>query len=184
MVMVSATCRRCPDGTAAACDFNGDGQCDLPALPAGLTYTQVAAGGGHTVLLRSDGTAAACGLNGDGQCDLPALPAGLTYTSDGTAAACGLNGDGQCDLPALPAGLTYTEHLLPALLLQASLDTDSMVFVTFGGVERCRIRAAPTARLRDIYLQLAAEHRAGRRPFLYCLGHDGRHGPPPPTPMT
>ncbi|CAK0901333.1 unnamed protein product [Prorocentrum cordatum] len=140
MVMVSATCRRCPsDGTAAACGLNFAGQCDVPALPAGLTYTQVAAGGGHTVLLRSDGTAAACGLNGDGQ----------------------------CDLPALPAGLTYTEHLLPALLLQASLDTDSMVFVTFGGVERCRIRAAPTARLRDIYLQLAAEHRAGRRPFLY-----------------
>ncbi|CAK0868587.1 unnamed protein product [Prorocentrum cordatum] len=122
------------DGTAAACGSNGYGECDLPALPAGLIYTQVAAGGRHTVLLRSDGTASACGLNDFGECDLPVLPAGLTYTA----------------------------HLLPALLLQASLDGGSVVFVTFGGVERCRIRAAPTARLADIYLQLVAEHRAGR----------------------
>ncbi|CAK0855157.1 unnamed protein product [Prorocentrum cordatum] len=43
-----------------------------------------------------------------------------------------------------------------------SLDGGSMVFVTIGGVERCRIRAAPTARLADTYLQLVAEHRAGR----------------------
>ncbi|CAK0800355.1 unnamed protein product, partial [Prorocentrum cordatum] len=163
------------DGTAVACGDNDHGQCDLPALPAGLTYTQVAAGGRHTVLLRSDGTAVACGWNADGQCDLPALPAGLTYTqvaaggrhtvllrSDGTAVARGWNADGQSDLPALPAGLTYTAHLLPALLLQVSLDGGSMVFVTIGGVERCRIRAAPTARLADIHLQLVAEHRAGR----------------------
>ncbi|CAK0799049.1 unnamed protein product [Prorocentrum cordatum] len=145
------------------------------ALPAGLTYTQVAAGERHTVLLRSDGTAVDCGWNDVGQCDLPALPAGLTYTqvaagvwhtvllrSDGTAVACGVNDGGQCDLPALPAGLTYTADLCPALLLQVSLDGGSMVFVTIGGVERCRIRAAPTARLAVIYLQLVAEHRAGR----------------------
>ncbi|CAK0887597.1 unnamed protein product, partial [Prorocentrum cordatum] len=163
------------DGTAVARGWNAFGQSDLPALPAGLTYSQVAAGGSHTVLLRSDGTAVARGSNADGRCDLPALPAGLTYSqvaaggrhavllrSDGTAVACGWNDDGQCDLPALPAGLTYTAHLLPALLLQVSLDGGSMVFVTIGGVERCRIRAAPTARLADIHLQLVAEHRAGR----------------------
>ncbi|CAK0799045.1 unnamed protein product [Prorocentrum cordatum] len=163
------------DGTAVACGGNHVGQCDLQALPAGLTYTQVAAGERHTVLLRSDGTAVDCGWNDVGQCDLPALPAGLTYTqvaagvwhtvllrSDGTAVACGVNDGGQCDLPALPAGLTYTADLCPALLLQVSLDGGSMVFVTIGGVERCRIRAAPTARLAVIYLQLVAEHRAGR----------------------
>ncbi|CAK0887599.1 unnamed protein product, partial [Prorocentrum cordatum] len=162
------------DGTAVACGDNRAGQCDLPALPACLTYTQVAAAYGHTVLLRSDGTVVACGWNQYGQCDLPALPAGLTYTqvaaggihtvllrSDGTAVACGWI-HGQCDLPALPAGLTYTVHLLPALLLQVSLDGGSLVFATIGGVERCRIRAAPTARLADIHLQLVAEHRAGR----------------------
>ncbi|CAK0799055.1 unnamed protein product [Prorocentrum cordatum] len=89
-------------------------------------------------------------------------PHGAAQESDGTAVACGVNDGGQCDLPALPAGLTYTADLCPALLLQVSLDGGSMVFVTIGGVERCRIRAAPTARLAVIYLQLVAEHRAGR----------------------
>eukprot|EP00438_Fugacium_kawagutii_P025001 Skav224822 [mRNA] locus=scaffold613:200563:200991:- [translate_table: standard] len=34
-------------------------------------YTQVSAGGDHTVLLRSDGAAVACGHNKLNQCDLP-----------------------------------------------------------------------------------------------------------------
>merc|ERR1740121_495456 len=131
-----------------------------------MTYTQVAAGDNHTVLLRSDGTAEACGRNGDGQCDLPALVGDLTYTqvaagsdhtvllrSDGTAVACGCNDQGQCDLPAQSAGLTYAAHLLPALLLQASPLGDSMRFVTFGGAERCRVAAGPGALLVDIFRQ-------------------------------
>ena len=52
--------------------------CDVPALGGGLTYTQVAAGADHTVLLRSDGTAVACGLNDNGHCDVPALGRGLS----------------------------------------------------------------------------------------------------------
>merc|ERR1719356_208975 len=99
----------------------------------GLTYTQVAAGTHHTVLLRSDGSAVACGGNDDGECEIPALMEGLTYTqvaagachtvllrSDGSAVACGGNDDGECDLPALPADLTYAADPSPALLLQAS----------------------------------------------------------------
>merc|ERR1740121_1114422 len=103
-------------------------------MVADRSYTQVAAGADHTVLLRSDGTAVACGLNDDGQCDLPALVADLTYTA----------------------------HLLPALLLQALLDGDAMRFLTFGGAELSRARMAPAARLADIYCQLTADHRAGR----------------------
>ena len=38
-----------------ACGRSAQGQCDVPALEGGLTYTYVAAGGLHTVLLRSDG---------------------------------------------------------------------------------------------------------------------------------
>ena len=38
-----------------------------------LTYTQVAAGHVHTVLLKSDGTVAAYGSNEDGQCNIPVL---------------------------------------------------------------------------------------------------------------
>ena len=65
--------------------------------------------------------------------------------------ACGRNVDGLCELPALAAGLTYSAHLLPALLLQASFDGDSMWFTTFGGVERCRTWAGPTALLSGIF---------------------------------
>ncbi|CAK0895835.1 unnamed protein product, partial [Prorocentrum cordatum] len=109
------------DGTVAACGQNAHGQCDVPALEVGVTYTHVAAGWLHTVLLRSDGTAATCGQSTHGQCDVPALEGGVTYThvaagqyhtallrSDGTVAACGQNAEGQCDVPALEGGVTYT----------------------------------------------------------------------------
>ncbi|CAK0895825.1 unnamed protein product, partial [Prorocentrum cordatum] len=125
------------DGTVAARGQNVYGQCDVPALEGGVTYTHVAAGWLHTVLLRSDGTVAACGQNAEGQCDVPALEGGVTYThvacdvpaleggvtythvaaggrytvlfrSDGTVAAFGQNEHGQCDVPALEGGVVYT----------------------------------------------------------------------------
>src|SRR6056297_1006059 len=67
-------------GTAAAFGDNDTGQCNIPALPDGVIYTQAAAGRFHTVLLKSDGTAAAFGGNDSGQCNIPALPEGITYT--------------------------------------------------------------------------------------------------------
>ena len=116
-----------------ACGRNREGQCDLPALVEGLTYTQVAAGGGHTVLLRSDGSAVACGCNHSGECDLPALVEGLTYVAQ-----------------------------LPPLLLQASFDGASVLLWTLGGEERHRLGAAPGALLADVRALLAADCRAGR----------------------
>ena len=73
------------DGTAAAFGGNGADQCNIPALPEGVTYTQAAAGGVHTVLLKSDGTAAAFGSNIYGQCNIPVLPAseGISYRRSG-----------------------------------------------------------------------------------------------------
>jgi len=50
-----------------------DQQHRIPPLEDGVAYTQVAAGGIHTVLLRSDGSAVACGGNNYGQCDTPPL---------------------------------------------------------------------------------------------------------------
>jgi hypothetical protein len=58
---------------------NNYGQCNVPALPAGLTYVEIAAGAFHTVARRSDGSVVAWGQNLYGQCDVPALPSGLTY---------------------------------------------------------------------------------------------------------
>lgn len=40
---------------------------------------QVAAGGSHTVLLRTDGSVAVCGPNDQLQCSVPALPQGVRY---------------------------------------------------------------------------------------------------------
>ena len=42
------------------------GQCNVPALPGGLTYVEVAAGDGHTVARRSDGSVVAWGGNSYG----------------------------------------------------------------------------------------------------------------------
>ncbi|CAK0881885.1 unnamed protein product [Prorocentrum cordatum] len=109
------------DGTAVAFGENHNGQCNVPALDGGLSYTQVAAGSAHTALLRSDGTAVAFGANHSGQCNVPALDGGLSYTqvaagsahtallrSDGTAVAFG-DHSGQCNVPALDGGLSYTQ---------------------------------------------------------------------------
>ncbi len=103
---------------AAAWGNASAGQTSVPALPAGLTYTAVAAGGSHSLALRSNGTAVAWGSNSAGLLNVPALPAGVTYTavaggishslalrSDGTVAAWGDNGSGQL---SVPAGVTYT----------------------------------------------------------------------------
>jgi hypothetical protein len=59
--------------------YNGAGQCNVPALPAGLTYVEIAAGASHTVAGLSDGSVVAWGPNYQGQCNVPALPPGLTY---------------------------------------------------------------------------------------------------------
>ena len=61
------------DGRAVAFGMNGYGQCDLPPLEEGMSYTQVSAGRYHTVLLRSDGSAVACGWNNFGQCEILSL---------------------------------------------------------------------------------------------------------------
>ncbi|CAK0805031.1 unnamed protein product [Prorocentrum cordatum] len=173
------------DGTAVAFGSNHAGQCNVPALDGGLNYTQVAAGFAHTVLLRSDGTAVAFGSNPDGQCNVPARPhggaqerqhgRGLRYTqvaageahtvllkSDGAAVAFGSNDDGQCNVPALDGALTYTARVGATLLLQASFDGGAVRFLTLGGVERCRVRAAPGAPLAGVRDWLAGELGAGR----------------------
>ncbi|CAK0800535.1 unnamed protein product, partial [Prorocentrum cordatum] len=115
------------DGRAVACGRNGLGQCDVPALPRGLTYTQAAAGARHSVLLRSDGIAVAFGWDLSCQCDLPVLREGLTYTqvAAGDEFNIFLRSDGAAvvragsapwrgylyaqDIPCLDDGILYTQ---------------------------------------------------------------------------
>ena len=91
-------------------------------MDEGLSYTQVSAGGAHTVLLRSDGSVVACGANNWGQCNIPPLDEGLSYTqvsagsfqtvllrSDGSVVAFGASHEGQCKIPRLDDGVSYTQ---------------------------------------------------------------------------
>ena len=110
------------DGSVVAWGYNNRGQCNVPALPPGLTYVELSAGFGHSLARRSDGSVVAWGYNGFGQCDVPALPPGLSYVevaggafhslarrSDGSVVAWGDNYGGKCNVPALPPGLAYVE---------------------------------------------------------------------------
>ena len=116
------------DGCAVACGNDEFGQCAIPPLKVGVTYTQVSAGCYHTVLLRSDGTATACGGGRYefGQCDIQHLDKakddGVSYTqvsaggehtvilkSDGSAVAFGGNDCRQCNIPFLAIGMSYTQ---------------------------------------------------------------------------
>ena len=122
------TCFLSSHGTVIAYGRNCRGQCDIPALAEGVTYTQVSAGSEHTVFLRSDGTATSCGSSLEDQRDFDLLPsmcdspplgaqmatlplhdvkwaqvsAGAYHTrllrSDGWVVACGENAVGQCDV--------------------------------------------------------------------------------------
>src|SRR6188472_907431 len=100
------TVARRVDGSVVAWGFNDYGQCDVPALSAGLSYVEVAAGAFHSAARRSDGSVVAWGENASGQCNVPALPAGLSYVevaagdsytlarrSDGSVVAWGNNSD-------------------------------------------------------------------------------------------
>jgi hypothetical protein len=107
---------------ANAWGLNSSGQCNVPALPAGLSYGDLDGGKGHSLARRSDGSVVAWGSNSDGQCNVPGLPVGLTYTqvsaglnhsvavvSDGSLRLWGSNGNWQLDMPPAPAGLHYLQ---------------------------------------------------------------------------
>jgi hypothetical protein len=104
------------DGSVVAWGENSSGQCDVPALPAGLTYVEIAGGGYHSLARRSDGSVVAWGSNAYGQCNVPPLPAGLSCVelaaggdrsaarlSDGSVVVWGAS----TSVPALAEGFGY-----------------------------------------------------------------------------
>ena len=98
-----------PSGTVRAWGSNGQGQTTVPSdLGASMS---IAAGGYHTVALRTDGTVRAWGFNGYGQTNVPsdlgasmAIAAGEYHTvalrTDGTVRAWGYNDYGQTNVPS------------------------------------------------------------------------------------
>ncbi len=112
-----------PQSRLIAWGSNGDGQCNIPALPPGVNYVRAGAGEMHSAALRSDGSMIAWGSNVSGQCNVPPLPTGLTYvtlsvgsfinmalTSEGSIVAWGSTAQhGLGDVPGLPPGVTYVQ---------------------------------------------------------------------------
>ncbi|UFU06248.1 RCC1 domain-containing protein [Ruania halotolerans] len=128
-----------PGGSAIAFGDPRNGMTEVPELPPGLTYTDVATGDRHMVLLRSDGEAVATGNSNDGRTNVPDLPAGMVYTdvaaggshtvllrSDREAVAFGDNTHGQTNVPDLPEGVTYTA-IAAGALSTVLLRSDGMV---------------------------------------------------------
>lgn len=127
------------DGSAVAFGSNIEGQCEIPSLPDGLTYTAVAAAGHHTVLLLSDGRCIACGSNDNGQCNIPPPDQGKSYvqiaagnkhtvllTNDGAAIAVGDSTYGQTSIPVLEEGLSY-EQITAAMHTTILIRSDGKV---------------------------------------------------------
>jgi len=84
------SCVLTDDGTVQCWGDNTNGELNVPALPAGVRYTQVSvsnearadpASGTVSCALRSDGAAVCWGSSGRGQLGVPALPADVVYTS-------------------------------------------------------------------------------------------------------
>jgi hypothetical protein len=61
------------DGSVVAWGDNSYGQCNVPALPSGLAYVEIAAGRRHSLARRSDGSVVAWGETGLGQCNVRPL---------------------------------------------------------------------------------------------------------------
>merc|ERR1712079_957746 len=128
------------------------------------SYTEVAAGEKHTVLLRSDGTVVAFGSNAYNQCDVPELKDGLTYVSakpkakrllqllfDGTAVTILLlSGDKVCEFKA-----TGTEGLLDVesrfLDQMSEAGPDPEVLMPGGVVLRTAVAQNREATLGDFF---------------------------------
>ena len=174
------------DGWAEAFGDNGYGQCNIPALPEGVTYTEAATGYAHTVLLKSDGTAAAFGDNVDGQCNIPALSEGVTYTqaaafanhtvllkSDGRAAAFGDNSSGQCNIPALQSseGTSYRRSgdQRPRIILNIEFGSEYAAFYMCSGEEVLRVKVNATDNLNDLRLRYVNGSAGVSREFCAVL---------------
>ncbi|HUR27680.1 MAG TPA: hypothetical protein VM509_05800, partial [Planctomycetota bacterium] len=56
------------DGSLVAWGWNQYGTCNVPVLPSGSSYVEVAPGVTHVIARRSDGSVVGWGLNTFGEC--------------------------------------------------------------------------------------------------------------------
>jgi len=154
---------------------NGAGQCNVPALPPGVTYTGIAAGERHTLALISDGSIAAWGWNYFGQCNVPSLPAGLSYVevaanyghsvarrSDGSVVAWGKNVSGECNVPALQPGLSYVEVAAGLDHTVARVNDGTLVAWGYNASGQCNVPSLPPG-VSYVEIGAGAHHTVARR---------------------
>jgi hypothetical protein len=105
VVLVYADAGYANEGSLVAWGWNGEGECNIPS---GTNYIAIAAGGFHSLALKSDGSIIAWGDNYYGECNVPsgnyvAIAAGWGYSlalkSDGSVVAWGDNYYGECNVP-------------------------------------------------------------------------------------
>ena len=173
---------------------NGFGQCNVPALPAGLTYVLIAAGGTHTVARRSDGSVVCWGSNVDLACNVPTPPAGVTYVdvavggvhtvarrSDGSVVVFGLI----WAVPALPAGLTYVEVAAGDSHAVARRSDGSVVAWGRTSKVQCNVLPLPTG-LTYVEVAAGGNYSLARRSdgsvVAWGQNNAGQCNVPPPPP--
>jgi len=142
------------DGRAVAFGMNGYGQCDLPPLEEGMSYTQVSAGESHSVLLRSDGSVVACGCNDFRKCRIPSPAAGTCYISD-----------------QRPLGRDLVLQM--DVLCQDDVDDVVLTCSNLAGVKVFRLTAPGSDLAREIHQPIAHEMNVQLQSLRVVL-HDGQ----------
>ena len=171
-------------------------QCKIPPLEPGVTYTQVAAGHYHTVLLKSNGTAIAFGEGRIGCLRIPELEEGVSYTqvaaglyhtvllrSDGRAVAIQEVADSQpaCAIPTLETDVTYTQVAAGRSHTVLLKSDGSAIAVGFNNHGQCLIPAleagvtympAATLRMRSFQADFQLEDKDVLIRLLEMSGHE------------
>lgn len=151
-----------------------EGQCYVPAPPAGENYVEVVAGLLHTVARLSDDSVVAWGYNYSGQCDVLQPPAGESYVqldagwlhtvalvSNGTIVGWGGNYSGQLNIPSLPPGLSYLEVRAGAHQTVALVSDGSVLAWGYNQYGECDV-PPPPAGLTYVEVDAGLNVSAGR----------------------
>jgi alpha-tubulin suppressor-like RCC1 family protein len=161
------------DGTVVAFGQNGAGQCDVPALPSGVTYVALAAGGFHSAAIRSDGQIVVWGDNSEGQHSVPALAAGTSWVelasghyhllarrSDGEVHCWGRSLFGLHNVPAPASGTSIVQIAAGANFCLWRRNDGEVVGWGENGAGQANVPSAPVGRS---YAHIAAgqDHAVG-----------------------
>ena len=161
------------DGTVVAFGQNNAGQCDVPALPSGVTYMALAAGGAHSAAIRSDGQIVVWGDNSEGQHAVPTLAPGTSWVelasghfhllarrSDGEVHCWGRSQYGLQNVPAPASGTSIVQIAAGANFCLWRRNDGEVVGWGENGVGQASVPAAPVGRTYA-YVAAGQDHAVG-----------------------